>query len=125
MEIRQSGKIVEVEYGPDEQVTVARQHEVRAALEKAIREHPVGLLVHVPLSLRQLDLSVASFWMGTMRELSPGLKAMGAVTSSRPLRFFADNFSKTLAIVGAKVQIKVFDNAAAAREWLEQVVNAG
>jgi hypothetical protein len=78
MEIRANGKIVEVEYGPDEQVTVARQHEVKAALQKAILK--------------------------------------------RPLTFFASNFSKTLEIVGTKVPIKVFENATAAREWLEQVV---
>ncbi|MDP2273206.1 MAG: hypothetical protein Q8K32_20885 [Archangium sp.] len=82
----------------------------------------MGLLVHVPISLRQLDLNVAAFWMGGMRELAPGLKAMAAVTTSRPLRFFADRFSQTLELVGTKVQIKVFENAAAAREWLEQVV---
>ena len=122
MEIRANGKIVEVEYGADEQITVALQHEVRAALAKVILEHPVGLLVHVPVSLRQLDVSVAAFWMGGMRELAPGLKAMAAVTSSRGLRFFADKFSKTLELVGTKVQIKVFDDVAAAREWLEQVV---
>lgn len=122
MEIRANGKIVEVEYGPDEQVTVARQHEVKAALQKAILKNPVGLLVHVPLSLRQLDLNVASFWMGGMRELAPGLKAMAAVTSSRPLTFFASNFSKTLELVGTKVPIKVFENATAARDWLNQVV---
>jgi hypothetical protein len=122
MEIRAHGKIVEVEYGPDEQVTVARQHEVKAALAKQILQNPVGLLVHVPLSLRQLDVSVATFWMGGMRELAPGLRAMAAVTSSRGLRFFADNFSKTLELVGTKVPIKVFDSATAAREWLEQVV---
>ncbi|MFT3707026.1 MAG: STAS/SEC14 domain-containing protein [Archangium sp.] len=122
MEIRVSGKIVEVEYAPDEKVTVERQHLVKAAIQKAMAERPVGLLVHVPLSLRQLDLSVASFWMGGMRELSPGLRAMAAVTSSRPLRFFAQNFSKTLELVGAKVQIKVFETADLARAWLEQVV---
>ncbi len=122
MEIRQEGKIVEVQYGAEEQITVARQHEVKAALAKAIQQHPVGLLVHVPRSLRQLDVSVASFWMGTMRELSPGLKAMAAVTSSRPLKFLADNFSRTLELVGTKVPIKVFESEAAAREWLEQVV---
>ena len=47
---------------------------------------------------------------------------MAAVTTSRPLRIFADSFSKTLGLVGTKVPIKVFQNAAAAREWLEQVV---
>lgn len=122
MEIRQNGKIVEVEYGPDEQVTVARQHEVKAALAKAIQQHPVGLLVHVPPTLRQLDVGVAAFWMGVMRELFPGFKAMAAVTTSRPLRFLADNFSRTLELVGARVQIKLFETAALAREWLEQVV---
>lgn len=122
MEIRANGKIVEVEYGPDEQVTLERQHEVKAALKKAIVQHPVGLLVFVPASLRQLDVSVGSYWMGTMRELAPGLKAMAAVTHSKGLRVLADSFSKTLELVGAKVPIKVFDNAAAAREWLEKVV---
>lgn len=122
MEIRASGKIVEVEYGADEQVTVARQHEVKAALTKQILQNPVGLLVHVPLSLRQLDVSVATFWMGGFRELAPGLKAMAAVTNSRGLKFFADNFSKTLELVGTKMPIKVFENAAAARDWLNQVV---
>lgn len=122
MEIRTSGKIVEVMYGREEQVTVAAQHDVKAALQKAIVQNPVGLLVHVPLSLRQLDLSVASFWMGTMRELAPGFRAMAAVTMSRPLRFFADRFSSTLELVGTKVQIKVFETEAEARAWLEQVV---
>ena len=123
MEIRAHGKIVEVEYGPDEQVTVARQHEVKAAVVKALLQNPVGLLVHVPLSLRQLDVSVAAFWMGGFRELAPsGFRAMAAVTASRPLTFFASNFSKTLELVGAKVQIKVFQDATGAREWLEQVV---
>lgn len=122
MEIRANGKIVEVEYGPEEQVTVARQHEVKAALAKVIAQHPVGLLVHVPPSLRQLDVSVGSFWMGTMRELAPGLKAMAAVTSSKGLRVLADSFSKTLELVGTKLPIKVFDDAAAARAWLQQVV---
>lgn len=122
MKIQTNGKIVEVEYETNEQVSVERQHEVRAALAAVIVKHPVGLLVHVPPSLRQLDVSVASYWMGGMRELAPGLKAMAAVTSSRALRFLADNFSKTLAIVGTKVPIKVFDDAKAAREWLEQVV---
>ncbi len=101
---------------------MTHQHAVKAALEKVIRRHPVGMLVHVPASLRQLDLTVAAFWMGGMRELAPGLKAMAAVTTSRPLRIFADSFSKTLGLVGTKVPIKVFQNAAAAREWLEQVV---
>src|SRR4051812_42634736 len=122
MEIRASGKIVEVEYGADEQVTVAHQHEVMAALSKAILQQPVGLLVHVPLSLRQLDINVAAFWMGGMRKLAPGLKGMAAVTSSKGLRLFADSFSKTLEVVGTKLPIKVFANVAAAREWLEQVV---
>jgi len=122
MEIRTNGKIVEVEYAADEQVNVARQHEVRAALENVIRRHPVGLLVHVPASLRQLDVSVATFWMGGMRDLAPGLRAMAAVTSSRALRILADNFSRTLGLVGAKVPIKVFETADAAREWLGQVV---
>lgn len=122
MEIRTNGKIVEVEYGPEEPVTVAVQHDVKAALQKVIAERPVGLLVFVPRTLRQLDLSVAAFWMGTMRELAPGLKAMAAVTTSRPLQFFADKFSQTLGLVGAKVQIKLFDDAAGARAWLEEVV---
>lgn len=47
---------------------------------------------------------------------------MAAVTTSRGLRFFADRFSQTLELVGTKVPIKVFENAAAARAWLEQVV---
>jgi hypothetical protein len=122
MEIRTSGKVVEVAYGPDEQVTVERQHEVKAALVKVIRQHPVGLLVHVPPSLRKLDVSVGAFWMGAMRELSPGLKAMAAVTNSSALRILADSFSKTLSVVGAKVPIRVFDDEAAARAWLDEVV---
>lgn len=122
MDIRASGKVVEVEYGADEQVTVERQHEVKAVLVETIRRHPVGLLVHVPRSLRKLDVSVGAFWMGVMRELSPGLRAMAAVTSTPGLRLLADSFSKTLSLVGAKVPIRVFDDEAAARAWLDEVV---
>lgn len=122
MEIRTSGKVVEVAYGADEQVTVELQHQVKAALVDTIRKHPAGLLVHVPTSLRKLDVSVGAFWMGVMRELSPGLRAMAAVTSSPGLRIFADSFSKTLSVVGAKVPIRVFDDEAAARAWLDEVV---
>lgn len=75
MEIRVSGKVVEVEYG-DEQISVARQHEVKAALKSVIAQHgAVGLLVHAPPLLRQLDVSVGSFWMGVMRELAPAFRA--------------------------------------------------
>lgn len=124
MQIRASGKIVEIEYGPDEQVTVALQHEVKAALAKAIVHQPVGMLVHVPTSLRRLDVSVAAFWMGAMRELSPGLRGMAAVSTSRPPQFLADNFSRTLSLVGTKVPIRVFDSLPEAAAWLEQIVSA-
>jgi hypothetical protein len=122
MEIRTSGKVVEVVYGPDEQVTVERQHDIKAVLVETIRKHPVGLLVHVPRSLRKLDVSVGAYWMGVMRELAPGFRAMAAVTNTPGLRILADSFSKTLSLVGAKVPIRVFDGEAAARAWLDEVV---
>ena len=122
MEIRSNGKIVEVEYAPEEQVTVELQHQVKAALKKVAAQHPVGMLVHVPRSLRNLDVSVGAFWMGAMRELAPGLKAMAAVTNSRPLATLANRFSQTLELVGTKVQIRVFESVGEAKEWLEQVV---
>ena len=106
MQIRVNGRIIEVEYAPDEHVKVARQGGQGGGGEGDSS------------ALRRVDLA---FWAGAMREL-PGLKALAPVTTLRPLRFFAATFSNTLGRLGAGVQIKVFNDAAAAREWLEQVV---
>lgn len=122
MQIETNGKIVEVRYDAQEEITVAMQHQVKAAVVGVLAKHPAGLLVHVPPSLRQLDVGVGAYWMGVMREHAPGLRAMAAVTGSRPLKLLADSFSRTLDLIGTKVQIKVFDDATAARAWLEQVV---
>ena len=122
MEIRTSGKDVEVSYGPDEQVDVERQREIKAVLAETIRKHPVGLLVFAPASLKKLDVRVGAYWMGVMRELSPGFRAMAAVTNSPGLRIFADSFTKTLSAVGANLPIRVFNDEAAARAWLDDVV---
>jgi hypothetical protein len=119
--VHQSG-IFTVRYGAPEDLSPSRQQELEAALRAASLSKPVGIVFVVGPTVKVVDPSVPSYWLGVTGDKLIRIAAMAIVTGNPGVSIATRGFAVANTLRDRPVQVKPFPDEASAQAWVAGVL---
>lgn len=110
--------LFEVTYAVEQDMLPERQDALVKALEAAVAQGPVALLITVKQA-SGVPAAVPAFWMEVTKKLCPKLCAMAIVSPSIAVRTAARGFGVANKLRRVELAVAPFDAEAAGRTWVD------
>jgi hypothetical protein len=114
--------IFTVRYGSPEDLSPQRQQALESALREASLLRPVGVVFVVGQSVKMVDPSVPSYWLGVTGDPLIKIAAMAIVTSNAGVSIATRGFAVANTLKDRPLKVKPFPDEAAAQAWVAAVL---
>lgn len=115
-----------VQYSVPEDLSPELQRPLVAEIVAARKSNlkKTAVVFNVATTIRGIDMSVPTFWLGVTGQTDTGLAAMAIVTTSIAVRVAAGGFGLANTARGLALTVRTFSAQDAALEWVRQVLTS-
>lgn len=117
------GGVFTVRYASAEDLSPESQKALEAALREASLSKPVGVVFVVGSTVRVVDPTVPSYWLGITGDPLIKIAAMAIVTSNAGVSIATRGFSVANTLRDRPVKVKPFPEEAQAQAWVASVLD--